>query len=63
MMLLSPQQRITPFCTDIWLQLWEQLMKIVAGKQRFKPSQVVEKLLVSLVCYQVRLISFVSDSK
>lgn len=53
MMLLSPQQRIVPFRSDIWVKLWEQLAKLSKGTQRFKPSQVLEKLMVSLVCYQV----------
>lgn len=53
MMLLSPQQRIVPFRSDIWIKLWEQLAKLSKEKQRFKSTQVVEKLMVSLVCYQV----------
>lgn len=53
MMLLSPQQRIVPYRSDIWVKLWEQLAKISKGKVRFKHSHVVEKLMISLVCYQV----------
>lgn len=55
MMLLSPQQRIVPYRSDIWVKLWEQLAKLSKGVQRFMPSQVVDKLMVSLVCYQVSI--------
>lgn len=62
MMLLSPQQRIVPFRSDIWIKLWEQLAKLSKETKRFKCTQVVEKLMVSLVCYQVDLVMTFSKS-
>lgn len=52
-MLLSPQQRIVPYRVDLWTRLWENLIQMSKVKSKFKPSLVADKLLVSLVCYQV----------
>ena len=51
-MLLSPRQRLCPLRIDLWTKLWD-LIAASANIARFKPSTVVEKLMVSLVCYQV----------
>lgn len=50
MMLLSPRQRIIPFRSDMWTRLWDYLSSVTI---RFKSHQVLEKLKVSLACYQV----------
>ncbi|CAG9860216.1 unnamed protein product [Phyllotreta striolata] len=57
MMVLSPQLRIVPYKTDIWLKLWDHLSKFCKIGIRFKPSQVLDKLRISLECYQPEALS------
>uniref|UniRef100_A0A8D9F8S0 Protein pigeon n=1 Tax=Cacopsylla melanoneura TaxID=428564 RepID=A0A8D9F8S0_9HEMI len=54
-MLLSPQQRLNPYKRDVWNLLYEAQTGVKPG--RFVPHTVVNKLLVSLHCYQPEALS------
>lgn len=49
---LAPRQRVCQFAEDVWTRLWGALNLPRAA--RLQPGQVLDKLRVSLHCYQVR---------
>ncbi|XP_022117577.2 protein pigeon [Pieris rapae] len=54
---LSPRQRVSQFAEDAWTRLWATLCALATPKERLQPSQVLEKLRVSLHCYQPEALS------
>ncbi|KAK9497509.1 hypothetical protein O3M35_004214 [Rhynocoris fuscipes] len=55
-MLLSPSQRLHQFRSDLWTQLWN-LIAETSSTTPFQYTEVAEKLMVSLVCYQPEALS------
>jgi len=51
MTLLSPQQRLVPYRADIWTRLWDAAH--TKPCERFSPAHVADKLMLSLLCYEV----------
>lgn len=48
---LAPRQRVCQFAEDVWTRLWAALNDTT--QKRLQPQAVIDKLRVSLHCYQV----------
>ncbi|XP_050680642.1 protein pigeon isoform X2 [Leptidea sinapis] len=54
---LSPRQRVCQFAEDVWTRLWVALCALAAPAQRLQPAHVLDRLRVSLHCYQPEALS------
>ncbi|XP_045504261.1 protein pigeon [Colias croceus] len=54
---LSPRQRVSQFAEDAWTRLWAALCALAAPRARLQPAAVLERLRVSLHCYQPEALS------
>ncbi|CAK1544400.1 unnamed protein product [Leptosia nina] len=54
---LSPRQRVSQFAEDAWTRLWAALCALATPKERLQPALVLERLRVSLHCYQPEALS------
>ncbi|XP_047032671.1 protein pigeon [Helicoverpa zea] len=52
---LAPRQRVCQFAEDVWTRLWRALNDTV--HKRLQPQAVIDKLRVSLHCYQPEALS------
>ncbi|XP_026731538.1 protein pigeon [Trichoplusia ni] len=52
---LAPRQRVCQFAEDVWTRLWAALND--APQPRLQPQAVIDKLRVSLHCYQPEALS------
>lgn len=54
---LSPRARLAQFTEDLWTRLWIRLNPPYEKPPRFRPQLVLDKLRVSLTCYQPEALS------
>ncbi|KAH9633465.1 hypothetical protein HF086_013142 [Spodoptera exigua] len=52
---LAPRQRVCQFAEDVWTRLWAALNDL--PQKRLQPQAVIDKLRVSLHCYQPEALS------